>query len=271
MMRLMGIICCPACKGGLIGQDGPGMTDEPKSYFCPTCGVTYSVIDDVVDFLPGGMAIKGRGQKLMESPRVVNIYESKWWRDCKLFAWFTGLRLGEEIALIKRITNPGETDTILDLACGTGIYTRAFSLDGAGRNVFGLDVSWPMLKYATNKAHQMGIKNIQFLHGDAHNLPFANESLDVVNCCGALHLFADVRHVLRELYRAIRPGGRFSVAAAWQSEKLWSRMKAYTDMRFWRVHYFSKEELSNLLDEAGFNPTIYHTHGVWIVAGGVRR
>ena len=269
-MGLTGIIRCPKCKGVLVSRDVQGRANEPASYFCQACGLAYPVVNDVVDLLPGGLAIKGLGQKLMESPRVVNIYESKWWRDCSLFPWLTGLTLAEEMALIRRITKPGDRDTILDLACGPGIYARAFAQDGSGRNVFGLDVSWPMLHYAVNKARQMGIKNVRFLHGDAHNLPFADGSLDVANCCGALHLFSDVRHVLGELHRVLKPGGRFSVAAAWKNERLWSRFKAYTDKRLWGIHYFSKEELAGLLEEAGFDSAIYHTYGIWMVAGGVR-
>jgi SAM-dependent methyltransferase len=113
----------------------------------------------------------------MESQFIVNIYESRWWRGCGLFKGFAGLTLDEEMALIRRIANPGDDDVILDLACGTGIYTRAFALGGAHRTVFGLDISWPMLKYATRKAREMGVKNAMFFHGDAHILPFADGSM----------------------------------------------------------------------------------------------
>ncbi|MCD1295099.1 hypothetical protein CUJ83_08825 [Methanocella sp. CWC-04] len=270
-MKHSEIIHCPKCKGNLSSIDSQGSSGESGSYFCQTCGIKYPVIDSVVEFLPGGMVTKGLGQKLMESPRMVSIYESKWWRGCKQFSWFMGLTLDEEIELIKRITYPGEKDTVLDLACGTGIYARAFAQGSPGRNVFGLDISWPMLQYAADKARSMGIDNVRFLHGDAHSLPFADESLDVANCCGALHLFSDVRRVLGELYRTIKPGGRFSVAAAWKSDNLWGRIKAYSDEKFWKIHYFRKDELSSLLDEAGFTPTIYHAYGIWMVAGGVRR
>lgn len=246
-------------------------TDGSRGYFCRACGTTYPMIGDVVDFLPGGLDAKGRGQKLMESTRIVDIYEGKWWRDSGLFAWLTGTTLAEEISRILHITGPGQTDTILDLACGTGLYARAFALGGTGRTVFGLDASWPMLKYATDKARRMGIKNVRFMHGDAHNLPFADGSLDIAICCGALHLFPDVKRVLGELHRAIKPGGRLAIATAWKSDDLGGRMKAYADMKLWKVHHFSREELGSLLGDAGFDPTIYHTYRVWMIAGGVRR
>ncbi len=267
-MRLDEIVRCPKCKGSLISQ---GVDYDIKSHFCPACGLSYPVIDGVVDFLPEGYATRGRGQRLMESPLIVNIYESRWWRGCGLFKWFAGLTLDEEMALIMRIARPGDDDVILDLACGTGLYTRAFALGNARRAVFGLDISWPMLKYATVKARQMGLNNIRFLHGDAHSLPFADESLDVANCCGALHLFTDVGQVLRELHRALRPGGKLSAAAAWNAGSAWSRLKAYLDERLWNIHYFTKEEIAGLLEEAGFIPAVYHSYGIWIAIGGVRK
>ena len=64
-------------------------------------------MDNVLDFLPQSSRKKGRGQKLMESERIVQIYEGKLWRACKLFALLMGISLDEEIALIKRITDPG--------------------------------------------------------------------------------------------------------------------------------------------------------------------
>jgi ubiquinone/menaquinone biosynthesis C-methylase UbiE len=270
-MKRMEIICCPKCKGVLKVSGCNDLKNKPTKFFCDFCGENYPVVEGVIDLFPENKVTKGRGQKLMEWQRMVNIYESKYWRNCSLFSLFMGLTLAEEIALIKHITHPGINDTILDLACGTGIYARAFARDNPCRNVFGLDISWPMLRYATNKAMQMGIENIQFIHGDAHILPFTDKSLNVANCCGALHLFSDARQVLNELHRAIRPGGRLSLAMAWRGERSWSHFKAYADGRFWNIHYFSKDELCSLLNEAGFSPAIYHSYGIWMIAGGVRR
>jgi hypothetical protein len=40
---------------------------------------------------------------------------------------------------------------------------------------------------------------------------------------------------------------------------------------FWGLHFFSCEELEALLDEAGFEPTIHHAKGAWMIAVGERR
>jgi ubiquinone/menaquinone biosynthesis C-methylase UbiE len=226
----------------------------------------------VIDFLPGVAGGEGRGQKLMESERMVKIYESKWWRANKFFALFMGIDLKGEMALIKRIASPGPAAKVLDLACGPGLYARAFAEENPGREIFGLDISWPMLRYAVAKARKLAMRNVTFMHGDAHHLPFKDSSLDAANCCGALHLFSDVRRVLGELGRVIRTGGRFSAAAALvRPRSAFSRLKGYLDGKFWHIHYFRQGELADLLDEAGFEPTVYHARGIWMIAGGVRR
>jgi hypothetical protein len=47
--------------------------------------------------------------------------------------------------------------------------------------------------------------------------------------------------------------------------------KAYLDGRYWGIHYFRREEILELLNEAGFEPAIHHAKGLWMIAGGVRR
>lgn len=274
-MRLEEVICCPGCKGGLRarteqGRAAPGEDGAP-GWACAACGLRYPVVDGVVDFAPRAAGRKRLTQRLMESERIVRIYEGKWWRGCKLFAFVMKISLADEMALIKRIAAAGPADTVLDLACGPGLYARALAEESPDREVFGLDVSWPMLRYATRKAGRLGIGNVAFMHGDAHQLPFRDSSVDVVNCCGALHLFSDVRRVLVELRRVIKPNGRLSVATVLRTSSPLNRLKAYLDDKFWGVHYFREDELKGLLDEAGFEPAVYHARGIWMIAGGVRR
>jgi len=126
-------------------------------------------------------------------------------------------------------------------------------------------------RYAVRKAAQCELTNMAFLHGDAHHLPIKDGSVDVANCCGAMHLFADVRGVLGELARVIRPGGRFSAAMAMRTSNLFNRIKARADERYWKIHYFRQEEIKDLLAEAGFEPTIQHARGIWMIVGATRR
>ena len=136
--------------------------------------------------------------------------------------------------------------------------------------MIGLDLSWPMLRYAAAKSRELGVANLTLLHGDAHALPFADASLDAANCCGALHLFPDWRQVLAELGRVIRPKGRFAAAVFLEDPGEPGRLRRRYDAAM-GVHRFRPEELAAELDTAGFEPAVHHAKGVWMVAGGLRR
>ncbi|HUU93856.1 MAG TPA: methyltransferase domain-containing protein [Phycisphaerae bacterium] len=212
MKALEDLVCCPACRGDVRLRRGND--DEGAACACDGCGGVYPVTDGVVDFLPGqNGGKKSRGQRAMESERCVRIYEGRWWRGSRWMGWFFAISLSEEVTLVKRILDCGPADTVLDLACGPGLFTRSFAEGNSERTAIGLDLSWPMLRYAVRKAARLGMTNVTFLHGDAHCLPLRDGSLDGANCCGALHLFPDVRQVLGELKRAIRPGG----ASRWRA------------------------------------------------------
>jgi len=231
----------------------------------------YPVVDGVIDFLPDGNGKKTLAQKIMESKNVVKAYESKWCRTSRLLALFTKIKIDREISLIKTIIDLGPNDTVLDLACGTGLYARAFALGSPYRDVIGLDLSWPMLRFGTTKADSLGIENITFIHGDAHHLPFPDSSIEAVNCCAALHHFSNIKQVMGEIYRVIKPGGRFSMAVLLGRSDLCGRLKEYLVKKVIGIHFIHKGEFKRLLEACGFKPAVYHARGIWMIAGAIRR
>ena len=74
--------------------------------------------------------------------------------------------------------------------------------------VVGFDYSATMLARATADTYDPGIA---YVRGDAHRLPFADGSVDVVSCLGALYLVEDPFRVLDELLRVLAPGGRIAL------------------------------------------------------------
>jgi ubiquinone/menaquinone biosynthesis C-methylase UbiE len=88
---------------------------------------------------------------------------------------------------------------LLDLACGTGNYTRSFA--DAGLNVTGIDHSSLMLSSARAKS-----PGSVFFLGDARALPFAEEAFDGAVCCLAIHHFADLAGPFQEVFRVLRQG-----------------------------------------------------------------
>jgi SAM-dependent methyltransferase len=266
-------MCCPACKGDL-GFQPEAAASPPEATLgvvCTSCQLEYRVVEGIVDFLPADDLERSLAQRAMEATSVVSIYESGWWRASPLAAFLMQISLEEEMSLIERIASPSPRARVLDLACGPGLYARRFAARHPEREVVGLDLSWPMLRAATRKAAEARIENLRFVHGEAQALPFRDASLEVANCCGALHLFPDIPAALHELGRVLRPKGRFSMAVSLRGSGPLGRLRATAADTLWGLHFFSREELRALLDEAGFEPSIHHAKGAWMIAVGERR
>lgn len=97
----------------------------------------------------------------------------------------------------------------LDVCCGTGDWTIALA-NAAGKNgeVVGLDFSQNMLSVGKEKVKELKLSNISFIHGDAMNLPFDDNSFDYVTIGFGLRNVPDYMQVLREMTRVVRPGGK---------------------------------------------------------------
>ena len=92
----------------------------------------------------------------------------------------------------------------LDVACGSGKLTALLArIAGAGGRVVGLDFSRQMLEVA--RADHPGV---EFLDGDALNLPFEDRSFDASTIAFGLRNLADPVRGLREMLRVVKPGGR---------------------------------------------------------------
>jgi ubiquinone/menaquinone biosynthesis C-methylase UbiE len=113
----------------------------------------------------------------------------------------------ERAYLRKRL---GSDDDVLELGCGTGRFVVAFG--GEVRSMTGLDLSPAMLEQASRKGEAAGLE-LQLVEGDMRNLPFDDDSFDVVYSMLALmHLPVDSRQqVFLEAARVLRPGGRMIV------------------------------------------------------------
>src|SRR6266550_5231346 len=91
----------------------------------------------------------------------------------------------------------------LDVACGSGKLTAELAKLAEGGRVVGLDFSPRMLEIA-RRTHP----EIEFLEGDALNLPFDDAIFDASTIAFGLRNLADPILGLREMLRVLKPGGR---------------------------------------------------------------
>lgn len=103
------------------------------------------------------------------------------------------------------------TDRVLDVATGTG--HTAFAFAPHVREVMATDITPEMLAEGEKLKAELGMnaQRVEFRIADAHDLPFEDESFNVVTCRRAAHHFADIRRALREMHRVLRPGGRLVI------------------------------------------------------------
>lgn len=119
-------------------------------------------------------------------------------------AWYATQRgswIGEEeYRLLASMLAPNPGETLLDVGCGTGYFTRRFATDSTDGEVFGTDIDLNMLRFADeHSAH-----SIDFVAADALQLPFCDSSFDLVVSVTALCFIQDEKQALREMLRVAR-------------------------------------------------------------------
>ncbi|MDG4823764.1 class I SAM-dependent methyltransferase [Asanoa sp. WMMD1127] len=93
---------------------------------------------------------------------------------------------------------------VLEVAPGPGYLS--IELARLGFAVTGLDISRTFVQLATDRARAEGVQ-VEFRHGDVADLPFADDSFDLVVCQAAFKNFASPVTALDQIHRVLRPGG----------------------------------------------------------------
>jgi arsenite methyltransferase len=120
-----------------------------------------------------------------------------------------GLGCGNPVAL----ASLKEGETVLDLGSGAGFdcFLAAKKVGKKGK-VIGLDMTPEMVGKAKANAKEWGYNNVEFRLGEIEDLPLSDDSVDVVISNCVINLSPEKRKVFAEVYRVLRPGGRFMVS-----------------------------------------------------------
>ncbi len=141
--------------------------------------------------------------------QVASLYETPAVHD--LPEEVTGLSLGcgDPVTL----ANLEQGQTVLDLGSGGGIdcflAARQVGPDG---HVIGVDMTPAMIEKARANQASLGLENVEFRLGEIEHLPVADGAVDVILSNCVINLSPDKLQVLREAFRALRPGGTLSVS-----------------------------------------------------------
>lgn len=102
-------------------------------------------------------------------------------------------------------------ERVLDIGCGTGEGTLFLAREFPQARVRGVDLAEEMIRAAVTKVGLDPEGRIAFKLGDASNLPFTEDSFDLVAQLNMPPFFAEIARVLR-------PGGHVIVASSWGAQ-----------------------------------------------------
>src|SRR5260370_15076782 len=143
--------------------------------------------------------------------------------------------------------------SVLDVACGAGILSAVIAK--SARDVVAFDLTPQMLKKAAHRCAEAGLDNVTFREGNAAELPFADAAFDAVVTRLSVHHFDRPSRVFEEIFRVLRPGGRFVIADVISSEvpaeaELQNAIEILRDPS--HVRMLPGSELTSLVNRAGF-------------------
>ena len=163
--------------------------------------------------------------------------------------------------------SPG--DTVLDLGCGEGRHTISTYLLHEAR-VYGVDLRHQDLTTASRRLQEIcpaddatptaAAHAIQFAVANGHQLPFADDSFDVVVCSEVLEHIIDYHSVLGEIQRVLKPSGQLAVSVPrfFPEWVCWRLSREYHEVEGGHVRIFRTGELKRTIE--GFSFEFTHRH-----------
>jgi SAM-dependent methyltransferase len=148
---------------------------------------------------------------------------------------------------------PGQI--VVDIGCGAGFDTlQAARQVGPQGKVIAVDMTEAMLGKTRAAAERLGLSNVETRLGYAEELPVPDASVDVVISNGVINLAPDKAAVMREVYRVLKPNGRFQIADIAVRKEV--PQDAKDDINLWSsciAGALLDAEWRWLLDELGFS------------------
>jgi SAM-dependent methyltransferase len=161
------------------------------------------------------------GTRLFQSELISSVYENGWRQS---FAWagFPGeeeeTRYAMEYMLSNGFGAEGSDSILLDVSCGSGLFSRRFASSGRFGKVIASDFSKTMMTQTRNycvedlqlkKQTEGPNASLLFVRADVGRLPFASGSLDCVHAGAAMHCWPSPSVAVAEISRVLKPGGVF--------------------------------------------------------------
>jgi ubiquinone/menaquinone biosynthesis C-methylase UbiE len=242
-------LTCPACAKK---DSSPGhslqLISKLSMLTCIVCKREYSLINEIIDFVGDDTRNISSSQRAMEFRPIISIYE-RFWRPMVTKPFSS---LAWEMETSQQLLELEPNHDLLDVACGTGNFTRLFEKLITKGTITAIDLSLPMLVRYGEETAKSGNNRITLMRVDVTKWPFLPQSFDRIHCSGALHLFPQIQEVFKSIERSLKPGGIFVGATYIKAEGGLKRgfQNRLSDRS--GFHWFETKELQNLAGRAGF-------------------
>ncbi|HET7580816.1 MAG TPA: class I SAM-dependent methyltransferase [Bacillales bacterium] len=166
---------------------------------------------------------------------------------------------GKDLQKLVEMANVDGNEQMLDVATGGGHTANAFA--PLVRNVTAFDITQKMLLAAEKFIKGNGHINVDFVEGDAENIPFAAETFNLVTCRIAPHHFPDVERFATEVHRVLKNNGQFLLddniaPEADEFDQFYNTIEKRRDYSHHRA--LKKTEWLRMLELQGFEITEMH-------------
>jgi ubiquinone/menaquinone biosynthesis C-methylase UbiE len=161
--------------------------------------------------------------------------------------------------LMLELCNPNQNDTVLDIACGTGIISCEFARKVS--HVTGIDLTPAMIEQAKLLQKEKQLNNMTWDIGDVSNLPYYDNSFSIVVTRYSFHHVLEPKKILEEMKRVCILGGKVMVIDVTPDK---DKVDAYNQVEILRdsshVKALTFLELENMMKDTGLVNLIVAHH-----------
>ncbi|KAL5729673.1 hypothetical protein ACHQM5_002591 [Ranunculus cassubicifolius] len=254
---------CPVCYQTLI-RKGPIGFNVPAIYRsafqCGKCTKSYSSKEFFLDLtVTSGtkdyIEFRPSTTELFRNPLVSFVYE-RGWRQNFNQRGFPGPE--EEFKMAQEYFVPAEGGLLVDVSCGSGLFSRMFAKSKFYSAVVALDFSENMLLQCYEFIRKDDIilnTNLSLVRADVSRLPFSTGSVDAVHAGAALHCWPSPSNAVAEISRILRSGGVFvgstflSFDASSSSPQILRPFRQATSSSY---NYLTEKQIADLVKSCGF-------------------
>ncbi|MFQ6668659.1 hypothetical protein Gotur_034219 [Gossypium turneri] len=203
-------------------------------------------------YLCKGIVLLDHAFIFSRSPLVSFLYERGWRQNFNL-SGFPGA--DEEFRMAQEYFKPAEGGTLVDVSCGSGLFSRKFAKSGTYSGVIALDFSENMLRQCNDFIKQdasLLASNTALVRADVSRLPFSSGSIDAVHAGAALHCWPSPSNAIAEISRILRSGGVFvgSTFLRYTSSTPWI-IRPFRERVMQSYNYLTEEEIEEVCTNSG--------------------